>query len=133
MELTAVALHDADAFGLEQTAQHVDRVLRIARRTAGEDVYRGVTMLWPGMDDQVAFRNDGDSRHADRTERVHPQVQQIDVQGHDHLTQGAFSGFDRVQILTAPHLEDDLATNVCHRFTSTTTQPLHLPSPFLHP
>src|SRR5260370_38330691 len=124
MELTAVDLHDADAVGHEQTAQHVHRVLRIAWRTTGEDVDRGVAVLWPGMDDQVAFRNDGDTRHADRTERVHPQVQQIDVQRHDHLTQGAFSGFDRVQILTAPHLEDDVATNGFHRSTSTTTHTL---------
>src|SRR5712691_12954423 len=79
-------------------------------------------MLRPGMNDQVTFGHDGDPRHADWTEWVDAQVQQVDVQGHDHLTQGAFSRLDRAEILTAPHLEDDVATNGFHGFTSTTTQ-----------
>src|SRR5260370_1084209 len=59
-------------------------------------------------------------RHAHRTERISPQVQQIDIQGFDHFAQGALRGLHRLEILATPHLENDVTTYGFHSFTSTT-------------
>src|SRR5690348_13917545 len=68
IELTSIDFHHADPLGFEVLPQDGDRILRIPRRAAGEDVDRGVTVLRPRVDHEVTFGDDGHAGHTNRAE-----------------------------------------------------------------
>src|SRR5436309_1782932 len=105
-------LDDRGAFGRELLDEVVGGDLRLEGFTTGEDVYRCVSVLGPGVDRQVGFRDDDDSADAERVELVKDDVDDGRLGPLRCLDQGPLDGLEVVDgvRVAVEHLEQQVSS-----------------------